>query len=83
MSFMAQKVVTIFTCDICKTTDEPEDVAGHPRKTTLPKDWVEVFANSNQKRVLSLQLCDTCIGAIKEAVEESKEISAQKLRDSE
>lgn len=76
---MVTRIVTIFTCDICRATDE--GVGGHPKfnEDPLPKDWVKVIGNSNDKNILDLDLCTNCIKAIKDAVEESHEISALTL----
>lgn len=73
-----------FVCDICKATEEVEQVTDQPKAIPLPDTWAKmVGGGSKGKPTLNLDICPTCLGAIKEAVEESAEISAQKLRNSE
>lgn len=82
---MVTRVVTQFICDICAFTTEGEKVSdgleAHPYRTDipLPEGWVEVIGNSRDHEVLNLQLCPECIGAIQEALLESRDISEEKL----
>jgi hypothetical protein len=61
---MATQIVIRYTCDICKTSVEPENLTGTPRKVQTPKDWGEVVG-TDKRKVIDIQLCDKCITAIK------------------
>jgi hypothetical protein len=62
---MATQTVTRFTCDICKTTAEPENPTGTAKKVTAPKDWSEVIG-VDRRKALDIQLCPDCTKAIKD-----------------
>jgi hypothetical protein len=62
---MATQIVMRFTCDICKTTAEPENLTGTPRKVNAPKDWAEVVG-VDKRKALDIQLCPSCITGIKD-----------------
>jgi hypothetical protein len=62
---MATQVVIRYTCDICKTSVEPETgLSGTPRKVALPKDWGEVMG-TDKRKTIDIQICPKCITAIK------------------
>lgn len=72
---MVQKVVVLFTCDICKTTATEEHIEKlNPEQEPLPKTWTTLDAYTNGKQILALQLCPDCMKAIQDALLESDEI---------
>lgn len=63
---MTTQIVIRYTCDICKTSVEPENLTGSPRKVATPKDWGEVVS-SDKRKAIDIQLCPNCIKAIKDS----------------
>lgn len=73
---MATKVITIFSCDVCGVSGEPEAMTPTPKKMVLPEGWVALVADSNRKKVLNLQCCPDCITAINAVIDVRRDISA-------
>jgi len=67
---VAQREVIQFNCDNCNTPGEPENIAGHPRRITLPKGWVVLGKETNYGPAADLQLCADCMQAVTFALQE-------------
>jgi len=63
-----KKEVVHFECDNCHETSPEEDVAGHPRRNTLPEDWAHIVGNTNHTRLFDLDLCTKCVEVMRKAL---------------
>ncbi|QGZ17264.1 hypothetical protein SEA_GIANTSBANE_60 [Arthrobacter phage Giantsbane] len=63
-----KKEVVHYECDNCGDTSPEEDVAGHPRRNTLPEDWAHIVANTNHKPLFDLDLCTKCVETMRKAL---------------
>lgn len=74
---MATKVITVFTCDVCGASAEPETMTPTPKKMVLPEEWVAIIGDSNRKKVLNLQCCPDCVSAINAVIDVRRDIAAE------
>ncbi|QFP95450.1 hypothetical protein SEA_MAKAI_58 [Arthrobacter phage Makai] len=76
--FLMKKEVVQFECDNCHEESPEEDIAGHPRRTTLPEDWAHIVGNTNRTRLFDLDLCTKCVEAMRKALLRRSKVGSKK-----